>query len=79
MPVGYTGVPEWDDQRTYFFDRAIWLFGSALEQDIETATKKIKRESSRESKQALVMARWMNDGTTDGTRGRFRDPAAKRG
>lgn len=73
-----TGIPEHDQQREYFLDRAVYRYGSALENDMREAENSAKNDTGRAAQRSRVFARWMND--TDGipsTVGRFRDPARR--
>lgn len=70
-----TGVPDHDAQRAFFLDRAVFLFGSALEEALEVAGEKSKTKKGREAKVAMELSKWLAE--PGETRGRFRDPAAR--
>jgi hypothetical protein len=61
---------------SYFLDRAVFRFGGAIDEDLEIATRNVKTDSQRAQKQQMVLRRW--DVIEEGTKGRFRDPAAGR-
>lgn len=60
----------------YFFDRAVFYFGVAIDADVESSTRDAKTDKQRKVKQNMVMNRW---GVAEGIRNRFKDPAAGRG
>lgn len=66
----------------YWFDRAIFYFGVAYENDIQDATKDAKSDSQAERAAQVVQERWLRDQeepvntppqTSD--KPKFRDPA----
>jgi hypothetical protein len=64
--VGLTD--QWD---SYRFDRAVFHFGLALENELSEA--KGKSEKQTEAKRARILARWIPEASSSG--GKFRDPA----
>lgn len=44
-----------------FFDRAVWLFGSAVEADLNKASEKAKKTSQAQAARARVLAKWLGD------------------
>ena len=62
-----------DRVHRYYFDKAVWRFGSALEADLNTVAEKSKTVAATRAKQAMVMAKWMGAGKD--TKGLYRDPA----
>lgn len=57
----------------YYFDKAVWRFGSAIEADLNAVAEKSKTAAATRAKQAMVMAKWMGAGKK--TKGLYRDPA----
>jgi hypothetical protein len=60
----------------YFFDRAIYTFGTTLEADLEEAGSKAKKEAQAERMRRLRLNTWLNDGTEKKPEQKFRDPMA---
>ncbi len=58
----------------YYFDHAVWLFGSAVEADLEEAGRKAKNERLATARRLMAMNRWVP--SKDG-KGIFRDPASR--
>jgi hypothetical protein len=57
----------------YFFNRAIWMFGSALDHQLEEVSNKTKSAGAARAKQALIVSQWLWE---PGAKGLFKDPAA---
>lgn len=57
--------------RAFYFDRAVWTFGSTLEADLEAAVEGVKKEKAAKAKQQMVLATWL------GGKGMYRDPARR--
>jgi len=57
----------------YCFNRAIWLFGSTLERQLEEVANKAKKPGSAKAKQSLILTQWLWE---PGAKGMFKDPAA---
>jgi hypothetical protein len=57
----------------YCFDRAVWLFGSTLDAELEESTHGCKDEKSMTRARMRVMDRWFPENR--GAKGRFKDPA----
>lgn len=57
----------------YYFDKAVWRFGTAIEADLNHVAEKSKTVAATRAKQAMVMAKWMGAGKN--TKGLYRDPA----
>jgi hypothetical protein len=57
----------------YCFDRAIWMFGSSLDSQLEEVANKAKKAGSAKAKQSLILAQWLWE---PGAKGLFKDPAA---
>lgn len=57
--------------RAFYFDRAVWLFGTTLEADLEAAADGVKKEKAARAKQQMVLATWL------GGKGMYRDPARR--
>lgn len=45
--------------QAFFFDRAIWLFGTTLDSDLEKAAAKAKKATQAEKAQLRVMQKWL--------------------
>lgn len=60
--------------KAFFFDRAVWLFGSTLEAEIETSTKNLTKAKAIEAKQQMVLSKWL---APSGVKGLYRDPARR--
>lgn len=45
--------------QAFFFDRAVWLYGSTLESDLERAASKAKKPKQAEQAQLRVLQRWL--------------------
>lgn len=59
----------------YYFDRAVWLFGSAMDADIEESTEKVKK--NRKAAIERRVAKWLDDEETG--EGRFAAVTTTRG
>jgi hypothetical protein len=53
--------------RAFFFDRAVYTFGTALESDLAASTEKSKKPAQAKAIRQRVMAKWL---------GGFREPSA---
>lgn len=60
--------------KAFFFDRAVWLFGSTLEAEMEAVTKNVTKAKVAEAKQQAVLAKWL---APSGVKGLYRDPARR--
>lgn len=58
---------------SYYFNKAVWRFGTAIESDLNQVAEKTKTAAATKAKQAMVMAKWMGAGKK--TKGLYRDPA----
>ena len=58
-----------DELKAWSFDRAVWLFGSNLEAELEEAANDAKNKGQAESKQRRVLAKWLGGGVQQ-----YRDP-----
>lgn len=60
----------------FCFDRAVTLWGRALESELQTKTKDAKNDSQADMKSQAVYNRWLYiDG--EQSKGRFADPMAR--
>jgi hypothetical protein len=64
-----------DELTAWCFDRAVTMFGTAVEEDIEKAVSKVKGEANKRAAGLRAWRRWMNE--KGSTKGLFRDPAAR--
>jgi len=55
----------------FYFDRAIWSFGSVVDAEMEQSSEKAKTTRSATAKRMMVLNKYI----TGDTRGRFKDPA----
>lgn len=55
----------------FYFDRAVWRFGSAIDTELEDISSNAKTKPQAVAQQASVMVKWL--GTSEGM---YRDPAA---
>lgn len=62
-----------DRLAAYCLDRAVWLFGSTLDTELEGCTTKCKTEKDMIRARQRVMDRWFPEQKF--AKGRFRDPA----
>lgn len=62
-----------DEVRAWSFDRAVYLFGSQLEAELETAGQEAKSKAQARSARQRVLSRWL------GVEQKFRDPAVGKG
>jgi hypothetical protein len=70
-PASLLGI---DNRIKFFcFNRAIWTFGSALDQQLEEVANKAKKPGSAKAKQSLILSQWLWE---PGAKGLFKDPAA---
>jgi hypothetical protein len=60
--------------QAFFFDRAVFTFGTAVENDLKESTRKAKKQEQVDRIRDRVMAKWLGP-TTPGV---FRDPHAER-
>lgn len=60
---------------SFYFNKAVWTFGTTLEADLNAVAEKSKKASTTKARQTQVMVTWMGTGSTKGL---YRDPAAKR-
>jgi hypothetical protein len=65
-----------DELHAYWFDRAIMLFGRAVEHDMEEARSESKTDAEAQRRQALSFGSWMRD---PNEKPKFKDPADMRG
>jgi len=65
-----------DELGAYLFDKAIALFGTCVERDIEKATRGKKTDKAAEAAANAVIAKWVIDGKA--AKKRFRVPVATR-
>lgn len=56
----------------FYFNRAVWIFGSTMDADVEESTKRVKK--NREAAVERRVALWMDDEGTG--KGRFAVPVA---
>jgi len=61
--------------RRYYFDKAVWTFGSTLQGEIERAGEGVKNPKVAANKRQMVLARWL---ATPSAKGFYRDPAGAR-
>ena len=66
-----------DPFTAWCFNRAVVMFGMAVEQDIQESTEKAKTtvESKRKAKRTLD--KWLREPAKEGEGPKFRDPGAK--
>ena len=55
----------------FYFDRAVWSFGSVVDSEMEQASEKAKTTKSATAKRMMVLNKYI----AGDTRGRFKDPA----
>ncbi len=65
--------PEEDEVVAYCFDRAVTIFGSSLEMELNKVEAKTEKEGER--KRERIIAKWI-PGTKAGEGRKFRDPAS---
>lgn len=58
--------------RAFYFNRAVWVFGTTLEAHLESAAEGVKNEKRARAKQQMVLAVWLGH-----TKGMYRDPARR--
>ena len=63
---------EEDEVLAYCFDRAVTIFGSSLENELNKVEAKTEKEGER--KRDRILAKWI-PGTSAGEGRKFRDPA----
>lgn len=56
----------------FYFNRAIYRFGSTLDAELEEISNKAKKPASAKAKQAMRLALWLDEGQG----GLYKDPAA---
>lgn len=59
--------------QAFFFDRAVWLFGTSLESDLEKSTEKVKKPKQAEQARMRVLQKWLGTEVIG-----FRQPAPTR-
>lgn len=59
----------------YFLDRAVWLFGVSVEDDLNIIERYEKDQKIANSKRRRTLNLWL--GEKDITRGSFKDPATR--
>ena len=68
-----------DDIQSFYLDRACWLYGTKIEEELNRATKDAKSETAAQSKAMGVLNYRLNRNvkgdTSKSTAGRFKDPA----
>lgn len=57
--------------KAFYFNRAVWVFGTTLEADLEAVAENVTKPKVAKAKQQMVLATWL------GTRGMYRDPARR--
>lgn len=57
----------------FYFDRAVWLFGSTLENELELASENSKDVKTAKRDRQRVLDRWFPQQRN--VKGRFKDPA----
>lgn len=57
----------------YYFDKAVWRFGTAVEADLNAASEKSTKPATIKAKQAMIMAQWLGKGKD--VKGMYKDPA----
>jgi hypothetical protein len=60
--------------QAFFFDRAVYTFGTSLENDLKESTRKAKKQDQADRIRDRVIAKWLGP-TTPGV---YRDPHAER-
>lgn len=61
----------------FFFDRAVYTFGTTLEERLRKVAEGQKGQKAAERKAMMELNKWLNSGPTAvKTKGRFRDPMA---
>lgn len=58
----------------YCFDRAVWLFGSSVEAELNAVESSGKNPKSVPGRKQMVLNKWI-PAKNGNARGRFRDPA----
>jgi hypothetical protein len=58
--------------RSFYFNRAVWVFGSSLEAALEAAAEGGKKEKIIKARQQMVLATWLGP-----VKGMYRDPARR--
>lgn len=69
-PSSFYGIV--DELKAWSFDRAVWLFGSSLEAELEEAAHSAKNSSQAESRQRQVMEKWLGGAAPR----KFRNPSS---
>jgi hypothetical protein len=62
----------------YYFDRAVWMFGSAVQTELDEVEAKSKNPKSVPSAKRMVLNKWIPAPIGAPVRGRYRDPAIGR-
>lgn len=68
-----------DEVTAFCFDRAVWVFGTALEADIRESTEGAKDQSQAERKANMRLSVWLRDPEEEQKKAppKFRDPMDK--
>lgn len=61
----------------FYFDRAVWMFGQAVQSELDEVEAKSKNPKSTPSRQRMVLNKWI-PAPAGKTTGRFRDPAIRK-
>ncbi len=65
-----------DGVLAYYFDRAVWTFGSAIQSEMDEAERKSKSSKSLPARQRMILNKWVPPPGGATAKGRFKDPAA---
>ena len=60
----------------YYFDKAIWTFGSLVEADLHQVDSKSKNPKTAAQKRRMVLQNWI-PAKQETVKGRFKDPALR--
>lgn len=63
-----------DKIQCYYFDKAVWIFGTEVEADIERSSAKAKTDRGREQKRIQVLRKWIPEFSEQR---KFKDPALR--
>jgi hypothetical protein len=66
-----------DEFKAWCFNRAVYTFGSAMQEDLETTGTKSKNEGTRRRQKQMAFNKWMYAGLSEVPQRRFADPMAK--
>ena len=64
-----------DELAAWCFDRAVVMFGEAVESDVRAATRDAKNRKQAEAAGLRMLRKWLNDTSTKGL---YRDPMSRR-